>query len=299
MKSLRCKDVILGDYMLTLGSLFDGIGGWQIAAVKNGVKPIWSSEIEPFPLAVTKLRFPDTVQLGDITKIDGAKIPPLDIVCMGSPCQDLSIAGKREGLEGERSGLFRDAIRIIRAMRNATGGYILGLLFGKTSQERSQAMQEWTSALYWRNIQKPVFQCLNLEDGQPQDWLEADDAMLPGDVWMLNIGVSPNDEIASFLSWILQKPEDVPQKYYLSQKACAGILRRAKERGKDLPELLKKALQEQAIQAGWKPRERLRQIRKAQRLMRKSHPSSLKSGNQKSRDGGVPGQCGRRTSPTH
>lgn len=108
--------------MLTLGSLFDGIGGWQIAAVKNGVKPIWSSEIEPFPLAVTKLWFPDTVQLGDITKIDGAKIQPVDIICMGSPCQDLSIAGKREGLDGERSGLFRDAIRIVRSMRNATGG---------------------------------------------------------------------------------------------------------------------------------------------------------------------------------
>lgn len=275
--------------MLTLGSLFDGIGGWQVSGIKAGVKPVWSSEIEPFPLAVTKLRFPNTIQLGDITKIDGAKLPPVDIICMGSPCQDLSIAGKREGLDGERSGLFRDAIRIVRSMRNATGGYILGLLFGKTFQERSQATEEWTSALYWRNIQKPVFQCLNLEDGRQRDWLEADDAMLPGDVWMLNIGVSPNDEIASFLSWILQKPEDVPQKYYLSQRACAGILRRAKVRGKDLPELLKKALQEQAIQAGWKPRERLKQIRKAQRLMRKSNPSSLKFGNQKSRDGGGAG----------
>ena len=108
--------------MLTLGSLFDGIGGWQVSGIKAGVKPVWSSEIEPFPLAVTKLRFPSTIQLGDITKIDGAKIQPVDIICMGSPCQDLSIAGKREGLDGERSGLFRDAIRIIRAMRNATGG---------------------------------------------------------------------------------------------------------------------------------------------------------------------------------
>lgn len=108
--------------MLTLGSLFDGIGGWQVSGIKAGVKPVWSSEIEPFPLAVTKLRFPSTIQLGDITKIDGAKIQPVDIICMGSPCQDLSIAGKREGLDGERSGLFRDAIRIVRAMRNATGG---------------------------------------------------------------------------------------------------------------------------------------------------------------------------------
>ena len=108
--------------MLTLGSLFDGIGGWQVSGIKAGVKPVWSSEIEPFPLAVTKLRFPSTIQLGDITKIDGAKIQPVNIICMGSPCQDLSIAGKREGLDGERSGLFRDAIRIVRAMRNATGG---------------------------------------------------------------------------------------------------------------------------------------------------------------------------------
>ena len=108
--------------MLTLGSLFDGLGGWQLAAVRNGVKPIWSSEIEAFPIALTKIRFPETIQLGDITKIDGAKIPPVDIICMGSPCQDLSVAGKREGLDGERSGLFTTAIRIIRQMRDATGG---------------------------------------------------------------------------------------------------------------------------------------------------------------------------------
>ncbi len=107
---------------MKLGSLFDGIGGWQLAAVKVGITPIWSSEIEKFPQAVTARHFPHTKQLGDITKIDGAKIEPVDIVCMGSPCQDLSIAGKREGLDGERSGLFRIAIDIIRAMRTATDG---------------------------------------------------------------------------------------------------------------------------------------------------------------------------------
>ena len=108
--------------MLTLGSLFDGLGGWQFAAVRNGVKPIWSSEIEKFCIALTKERFPDTIQLGDITKIDGAKIQPVDIICMGSPCQDLSVAGKREGLKGERSGLFRTAIDVVRSMRDATNG---------------------------------------------------------------------------------------------------------------------------------------------------------------------------------
>lgn len=105
--------------MLTLGSLFDGIGGWQLAAVHAGVKPIWSSEIEKFPLAVTRKRFPDTKQLGDVTKI--TDVEPVDIVCAGSPCQDLSIAGKREGLAGERSGLFINAINIVRQMRMSTG----------------------------------------------------------------------------------------------------------------------------------------------------------------------------------
>ena len=107
---------------LTLGSLFDGLGGWQLAAFHNGVRPIWSSEIEALPMAITKKHFPDTLQLGDITKLDGATLPPVDIICAGSPCQDLSAAGKRKGLEGERSGLFRKAIDIVRGMRTATNG---------------------------------------------------------------------------------------------------------------------------------------------------------------------------------
>lgn len=107
---------------LTLGSLFDGLGGWQIAAVRAGVKPIFSSEIEKFPLALTKVRFPNTKQLGDVTKIDGTKIEAPDILTAGSPCQNLSVAGNREGLKGEQSGLFRDSIRLVRQLRMSTGG---------------------------------------------------------------------------------------------------------------------------------------------------------------------------------
>lgn len=106
----------------TLGSLFDGLGGWQIAARRAGVTPLWSSEIEKFPLNLTKTRFPNTQQLGDITNIDGGTIPPVDIVTMGSPCQDLSIAGRREGLAGKRSRLFLRAVELIRQMRTATHG---------------------------------------------------------------------------------------------------------------------------------------------------------------------------------
>lgn len=107
---------------MTLGSLFDGIGGWCMAAQNAGVTPLWASEIEPFPCSVTARHFPEVKQLGDITQIDTAKIEPVDIVCAGSPCQDLSIAGKRKGLSGERSGLFRKAVEIVHRMRENTNG---------------------------------------------------------------------------------------------------------------------------------------------------------------------------------
>lgn len=74
--------------VITMGSLFDGIGGFPLAAVRCGVQPVWASEIEPFPIAVTRMRFPQMWHVGDITKLDGAKLPPVDIICGGSPCQD-------------------------------------------------------------------------------------------------------------------------------------------------------------------------------------------------------------------
>ena len=73
---------------LTMGSLFDGIGGFPLAAVRNGIRPVWASEIEAFPIRVTKHHFPEMIHVGDITKLDGALLPPVDIICGGSPCQD-------------------------------------------------------------------------------------------------------------------------------------------------------------------------------------------------------------------
>ena len=104
---------------ITLGSLFDGIGGFPLAAVHCGVKPVWASEIEAFPIEVTKQRFPDMIHVGDITKLKGSELPPVDILCGGSPCQDLSVAGARAGLSGARSGLFMEQIRITKEMRCA------------------------------------------------------------------------------------------------------------------------------------------------------------------------------------
>lgn len=139
----------MNESTLTMGSLFDGSGGFPLAAFNNGVTPIWSSEIEPFPIRVTTKRFPYMKHYGDISKIDGSKIEPVDIITFGSPCQDLSVAGKRAGMkhvcpecknhfkitrdlllcphcktpiEKTRSGLFVEAIRIIKEMREATNG---------------------------------------------------------------------------------------------------------------------------------------------------------------------------------
>ena len=73
---------------LTMGSLFDGIGGFPLAASHVGIKTLWASEIEKFPIQVTMKHFPEMVHVGDITKLNGADLPPVDIVCGGSPCQD-------------------------------------------------------------------------------------------------------------------------------------------------------------------------------------------------------------------
>lgn len=107
---------------LRLGSLFDGSGGFPLAATKVGIEPVWASEIEPFPILVTTTRLPQMQHLGDICDIDGSQLEPVDVVTFGSPCQDLSVAGKRAGLAGERSGLFHQAVRVIKEMRETSHG---------------------------------------------------------------------------------------------------------------------------------------------------------------------------------
>ena len=108
---------------LTLGSLFDGSGGFPLGGILAGIEPKWSSEIEPFPVLVTHKRLPQVKHYGDVSKLNGAELPPVDIITFGSPCQDLSIAGKRAGIhDGDRSNLFFQAIRIIKEMRDATNG---------------------------------------------------------------------------------------------------------------------------------------------------------------------------------
>lgn len=244
--------------MMTLGSLFDGIGGFPLAAVHCGGVPVWASEIEPFPMRVTKLRFPDMIHVGDITKLDGAKLPPVDVICGGSPCQDLSVAGLRKGLAGERSGLFMDQVRIVKEMRaederrGVSDDFIRPryLVWENVPGAFSSANgEDFRAVLEEMSISRTVpVMCLDLTPGAGNllglPFWEINSAWL-GESWMLNTGESPSAAVESSLSQIL---EDSPhQRYYLSRNACLGILRRAKIRGKELPPQLETALR---IQAG-------------------------------------------------
>lgn len=119
-----------GEMKMTLGSLFDGSGGFPLAGALSGIRPIWAAEVEPYPIAVTRSRFPMMQHLGSVTEVHGDKVQPVDVITFGSPCQDMSVAGKRAGMKHEgngddqttRSGLFYEAIRIIREMRESTDG---------------------------------------------------------------------------------------------------------------------------------------------------------------------------------
>ena len=243
-----------------MGSLFDGIGGFPLAAIHNGVIPLWVSEIEPFPIRVTQQRLPGMLHYGDITKLDGAMLPPVDIICGGSPCQDLSVAGARAGLAGERSGLIMEQIRIVKEMRDAdrsrgrAGIHIRPrFMVWEMCREPSPAEsgRARTSASSWKRsseLSAVPFMSLDLTPGHGNLLGESYWELISpyaGGAWTLNTGVSPRGARESSLSRILQGAP--PTKYYLSAKACMGILRRAFERGKALPKKLERALK---IQAG-------------------------------------------------
>lgn len=206
------------------------------------------------------------LHVGDITKLNGAELPAVDIITGGSPCQDLSIAGKRAGLAGERSGLFMEQIRIIKEMRMADVkrqrgnetvnpcGIIPRFMvwenvpgaFSSSKGEDFRAVLEEICRIVDHTI---PYLFLDLRPGGGNllgPYWEMDSLSL-GESWTLNTGESPRDVRESFLSQILEGHP--PRKYYLSRKACRGILRRSAERGKVLPAKLKEALE---IQAGIK-----------------------------------------------
>ena len=234
---------------MKLMSLFDGSGGFPLAASLCGIEPVYAAEVEPYPIAVTKNRFPKMKHLGDVSKVKGGEIEPVDIITFGSPCQDMSIAGKRAGLkhadmgddETTRSGLFLEAIRIIKEMREATNGVypryaIWENVPGAFSSNRGED---------FRTVLEEFIRVKEKDVVMPSV-TAATDGALRTEFLMHNTGEYPSVAVESTLSQILE--ENVPKKYYLSARACEGILRRAERMGKKLPDVLKTALEQQSAE---------------------------------------------------
>lgn len=202
-------------------SVFSGVEAATLAWDQLGWEPVAFSEIDPFPSAVLAERFPDVPNLGDITQIDWSRIGAVDLVVGGSPCQSFSVAGKREGLAGA-SGLMFEYIRCVRELRprwfvweNVPGALSSegGAAFGQLLAE----MDDLGYGLAWRVLDAQFF---GVAQRRRRVFL----------VGSLGDGGGRN-ELARF---------------YLSPRACDGILRRAEKRGKPLPPELRAALEAQA-----------------------------------------------------
>ena len=227
-----------------LGSLFDGSGTMPLCAAMCGGHPVWASEVEPYPIAVTKTHLPNMKHLGSVTDIKGFLIEPVDIITFGSPCQDLSIAGKRAGLNGAKSGLFWEAIRIIREMLLATGGKyprfviwenVPGALSSNKGKDFEVVLNE---LLHLREFAGGRADQSILQHGK---WGASQTTeLLPIESSMLNTGESPSAGAEYMLSAILV--ENPPEWSFLSEKALNGILNRASRRGKKLQDLLLTAI---------------------------------------------------------
>ena len=246
-----------------LGSLFDGSGTMPLCAAMCGGHPVWASEVEPYPIAVTKTHLPNMKHLGSVTDIKGFLIEPVDIITFGSPCQDLSIAGKRAGLDGARSGLFWEAVRIIWEMLLATGGKyprfviwenVPGALSSNKGKDFEVVLNE---LLHLREFAGGRANQSILQHGK---WGASQTTeLLPIESSMLNTGESPSAGAEYMLSAILV--ENPPEWSFLSEKALNGILNRASRRGKKLQDLLLTAIHgmiewwQQNPAGGWWQRE--------------------------------------------
>ena len=229
--------------MPALGSLFDGIGVFPLAASRCGITPLWASEIERAPVSITRRHFPDMEHLGDVTKLDGGKIPPVDIITFGSPCQNLSTAGNREGLAGVKSGLFFEAIRIIKEMRCETNGVyptfavwenVAGAFSSNDGMDFRAVLEAFTGAA----VSMPA-------GGR---WASA--GMVRG-MSLTSFGASWTPEAGAFPSgaggsslWQIME-DSVAPRYYLNPAACTKYLNMAKATGCRMPSVLENILVKQ------------------------------------------------------
>ena len=234
--------------MLTLGSLFDGSGGFPLAAKLAGIRPVWASEIEPFPIRVTTKRIPEMIHVGSITEIHGDELPPVDIITFGSPCQNLSMAGNRDGLNGQKSSLFFEAIRIIKEMREKTNGQyprfilwenVAGAFSSNNGKDFREVLQQIFNITEDNNTAIPQSETWNNAGAVLGNNCSITWRLFDAQFW----GV-PQRRRRIFLMADFAGGADLTP-YYLSQKACMGILERCRKRGKKLPKALEKALKAQ------------------------------------------------------
>ena len=204
------------------GSLFSGIEAASAAWLPLGWSCAWVAEIDPFACAVLRHHYPDVPNLGDVNRIDPDAVEPVDLVVFGSPCQSFSVAGKRLGLDDPRGNMALVGLRVIGRIRPRW-------VVGRTSPEYCRATREGIlepSSGYWANSGM----------GSPTGFLT------------LSTPEFHSAAVASSLSDVLETGE-VPRRYFLSPKACAGILRRAAKTGKELPPQLHQALTQAALPA--------------------------------------------------
>ena len=216
---------------IKLGSLFDGIGVFPLAAARCGITPVWASEIEKAPISITKRHFPDMAHLGDITRMDGGAIPPVHVLTFGSPCQNLSQIGNRDGLAGAKSSLFFQAIRIIKEMRDATDNLFPVIAVWENVMGAFSSNDRMDLEPCYPRSTPPTFQCLLLEDGQEPEWCEGERLTSHGGSWTPNIGQAPDWHDGSVSSSWQILEADAPTKYYLSPAQCTHFLKLAEIAG--------------------------------------------------------------------
>ena len=199
---------------LTVGSLFSGIGGFDLGLERAGWSVRWQVENEPFCNKVLEKHWPNVKRYGDITAVDPGQLERVNLICGGFPCQDVSVAGKREGLAGSRSSLYWEAIRIIDAVRPR---WVLienvpGLFSTQSGETFSKSSVAWmNSGTAWR-----------------------------GGCLTLRLSEYPSAVAVCSLSDILEA--HAHPRFFLSPKAAQGILRRAAQRDRALPQDLGDAL---------------------------------------------------------
>jgi DNA (cytosine-5)-methyltransferase 1 len=257
-------------------SLFDGSAAFPLAASKYGIDAVYMSEVEPFPIAVSKSQFPNAKHLGDVSKVNGGELEPVDIVTFGSPCQDLSIAGKKQGLEGgQRSSLFFQAVRIIKEMLDNTNGEYPRYIIWENVPNATSINEGEDFKLVMNEFNKIGFTCdpnildaskfgvaqrrlrifivginekyYNYSDFFIGKGSRAERMQKALKKWkgMTFAGITSRwyDENTQKLSDVLEKGVD--EKYYLTPRACEGLLRRLDENNKIIPDILRQSLEKQ------------------------------------------------------